>query len=91
MFGDQFASQLVGVKAGQWQGPVQSGYGSHLVFVSERIEGHLPALSEIRDAVQREWANAKRIESEDKFYQALLQHYTVRIEPPEEKKVAEVR
>lgn len=91
MFGEQFASQLVAVKTGQWQGPLQSGYGSHFVFVSDLIEGHLPALPEIRDAVQREWANAKRIESEDKFYQALLQHYTVRIEPPEEKKVAEVR
>lgn len=91
MFGEQFTSGLAAMKTGQWQGPVQSGYGSHLVFVCERTEGHLPALAEIRSEVQREWANAKRFESEEKLYQALLNHYTVRIEPPEEKKIVQVR
>lgn len=90
MFGEQFASGLATVKTGQWQGPVQSGYGSHLVFVSERTEGHLPALAEIRNEVQREWANAKRLESENKSYAMLLQHYNVKIEPPEEKKLVQV-
>jgi hypothetical protein len=90
MFGEQFASVLATVKTGQWQGPVQSGYGSHLVFVSEHTEGHLPALAEIRSEVQREWANGKRFESQEKLYNALLKHYTVRIEPPEEKKIVQV-
>ena len=39
MFGEQFASGLAAAKIGEWQGPVQSGYGSHLVFVSERTKG----------------------------------------------------
>lgn len=89
-FGEQFASALATMKSGQWQGPVQSGFGSHLVLVSERVEGHLPALAEIRSEVQREWANTKRFETEEKLYQALLKHYTVRIEPPEEKKIVQV-
>ncbi len=90
MFGEQFASGLATVKTGQWQGPVQSGYGSHLVFVSERTEGRLPALAEIRNEVQREWANAKRLESENKSYAMLLQHYNVKIERPAEKKLVQV-
>jgi hypothetical protein len=90
MFGEQFASALATLKPGQWQGPVQSGYGSHLVFVSEHNEGRLPALAEIRGEVHREWANAKRSESEEKQYQSLLKHYTIRIEPPEEKKLVQV-
>ena len=89
-FGEQFASGLATLKTGQWQGPVQSGFGSHLVFVSERTEVHLPALAEIRTEVQREWANEKRFESEEKLYNALLKQYTVRIEPPEEKKIGQV-
>ena len=91
MFGEQFASQLLAVRMGQWQGPVQSGYGSHLVFVSERTDGHLPMLAEIRSEVRLEWANAKRLESEDKLYQALVQRYTVRIEPREQQQLTEVR
>lgn len=90
MFGEQFALGLTAVKTGRWQGPVLSGYGSHLVFVSERKEGHLPALEEIRSEVQREWANAKRFESEEKAYQAILKRYTVKIEAPDEKKMAQV-
>jgi hypothetical protein len=91
MFGEQFASQLLATKTGQWQGPVQSGYGFHLVFISERTDGHQPMLAGIRSKVQLEWANAKRLESEDKLYQVLLHRYTVRIEPREGQQLTEVR
>jgi hypothetical protein len=95
-FGDEFSSKLSGLQPGHWQGPVESGFGLHLVFVSERLEGGLPALAEVRDAVRREWDNARRMEANEKFYQELLKHYTVTIEPPppaaeKEKKLAEVR
>jgi parvulin-like peptidyl-prolyl isomerase len=91
IFGEQFASGLLAVKTRQWQGPMQSGYGFHLVFVAERKGGYLPVLAEIRSDVQREWANAKRLESEDKLYEGLLQRYTLRIEPREQRQLAEVR
>jgi hypothetical protein len=91
MFGEQFASGLSAVAPGLWQGPVDSGYGAHLVYVSERSEGRLPALVEIHDEVRREWLNVKRVEATDKLYQALLQGYAVRIEPAEKRKVAQVR
>ena len=65
---------------GQWQGPIESGYGAHLVLVSERTEGRMPALAEVREAVQREWANARRLEANEKFYQELLKRYAVTIE-----------
>jgi hypothetical protein len=90
-FGDQFASGLSALEPGQWQGPINSGYGVHVVCVVERSEGRLPALAEIRDEVRREWFNANRVEATDKLYQALLQGYTVKIEPAESKKVAQVR
>jgi len=88
VFGDQFASALANLPAGHWQGPVTSGYGAHFVFLSHRTERSLPALAEIRDQVRREWFDAKRNEATEKFYQSLLKRYTVKIEPPEEKKVA---
>ena len=37
LFGDKFAATLDGLPPGRWQGPVESAYGVHLVFVSERI------------------------------------------------------
>ena len=82
-FGEKFAAKLGELSPGQWQGPVESGYGVHLVFVSERTEGRLPALEEVRDAVRREWANARRLEANEKLYEAMLKRYTVTIERPQ--------
>jgi len=82
-FGEKFAAQLGELASGQWQGPVESGYGVHLVLVSERTEGRLPELADVRDVVGREWANARRLETNAKFYQELLERYTVIIERPE--------
>lgn len=79
-FGEAFAEKLSGIQTGQWQGPVESGFGVHLVKISERTEGRLPALTEVRDAVRREWDNARRLESNEKTYQGLLKRYTVTIE-----------
>ena len=83
-FGERFATALLGLPVGRWQGPVESTYGVHLVLVSERTEGHLPALSDVRNAVQSEWANARRLEAKERFYGELLERYTVTFEGPVE-------
>lgn len=79
-FGDEFAAKLGELVPGQWQGPVESGYGVHLVLVSERTQGHLPALAEVRHLVRREWDNARRQEGSSRFYEELAKRYTVTIE-----------
>ena len=82
-FGEKFATALGGLPVGQWQGPVESAYGVHLVFVSDRLAGAVPEFADVRDAVRREWETAQRQEANDKFYRELLKHYTVTIENPE--------
>jgi parvulin-like peptidyl-prolyl cis-trans isomerase-like protein len=79
-FGAQFAAKLGGIPLGHWQGPVESGYGVHLVLVSERTEGGVPLLADVRDAVRREWDTARRREANEEFYAKLLERYTVTIE-----------
>jgi hypothetical protein len=82
MFGEAFATKLSGLQQDQWQGPVESGYGVHLVKVSERSEARLPALADVREVVRREWDNARRQEANEKFFQELLKRYVVTIEQP---------
>jgi hypothetical protein len=79
-FGEHFAATLAEVPTGQWAGPVTSAYGSHLVFVAQRTGARVLALEEVGDAVRREWVNAQRAESSEKFYQGLLKSYSVTIE-----------
>ncbi len=84
-FGQQFADELVSIEAGSWQGPILSGYGVHLVFVSERTDSRMPALDEVRSAVERDWLSAKRKESNESYFEKLLETYTITIEKPETK------
>jgi hypothetical protein len=74
---------------------VESGSGVHLVFITEPTTGCVPALEEIRDAVRREWANARRLEANEPFYQGLLKRCSVTVERPQpagiERRVTEVR
>lgn len=82
LFGDKFAVRLAELTPGSWQGPVESGYGVHLVFVGDRTDGGAPALGDVRDAVYREWANAKRLDANEAFYRSLRKKYSVTIERP---------
>jgi hypothetical protein len=94
-FGEDFTAKLGGLQAGRWQGPVESGFGVHLVFISERTEGRMPALADVRGAVRREWENTRRLEANEKFYQELQKRYMVIIEQPmrteEGEKVARIK
>jgi hypothetical protein len=94
-FGEKFATELRKLPLGEWHGPIDSGYGVHLVWVGGRTDGRVPALAEVRGAVQREWVNARRLEGNRRFYQELLKHYTVTVEHPqpaeEPRKLAEAK
>jgi hypothetical protein len=80
MFGSEFADAIGEAKAGVWIGPIASGFGLHIVRVSERQEGRVPALTEVRDAVLREWSNDKRKQLESERLAALLSRYEVTVE-----------
>jgi hypothetical protein len=81
-FGEGFVEQLFVVAPGRWQGPIPSSFGAHFVFVDERVKGSLPPLNTVRDAVRREWQNARQIEAEQKLYRSLRDRYQIVIEAP---------
>jgi hypothetical protein len=80
--GEQFAAKLVTLQPGRWQGPVESVYGLHLVFVSKRTEARAPTLADVRGAVRLEWDNSRRLEAKEKSYREMLKRYTVTVEEP---------
>jgi hypothetical protein len=82
VFGNEFAHQISELAPERWAGPVQSSYGWHLVYVSERMEGRPRPLAEVREAVQREWLEARRREVVDSTYSKLRAKYVVVVEAP---------
>ena len=83
-FGNGFAESLVELSPGQWHGPVLSGYGVHLVYVSTVSEPPAPVFEELRERVVQDWKTEQGEELNEKFYASLREQYTVVIEEPEE-------
>ena len=81
-FGDNFTIAISSLQKGQWQGPVRSGYGFHLVLLEDVTLSREPELAEVRPEVEREIMNERRLETLDAFYQGLRGKYEVIIEDP---------
>src|SRR5215475_1160656 len=87
-FGPQFAVALEKVKPGSWQGPIESGYGWHLVFVDTVIPGRIPAFEEIESEVKTAWLSEQKALACQKAYQTMRAKYTVLLPAPPDKQTA---
>jgi hypothetical protein len=80
IFGDEVAAAATNAPLNEWTGPVASAYGLHLIRVTARQAGEVPALSEVREDVLREWLHARRAEFAKTRDAALRARYSVTIE-----------
>jgi peptidyl-prolyl cis-trans isomerase C len=87
-FGPQFVVALEKLKPGSWQGPVESGYGWHLVFVDTVIPGRVPALEEIEPDVKTAWLGEQKANAWQKAYTEMRAKYTVLLPAPPDKDAA---
>lgn len=81
IFGDPFAAELAKMEVGAWHGPIESGYGLHLIYVAKRDDPAAPTLAQVRDAVLRAWNNDRAVHARETYYRQLQDRYTVVIEP----------
>ena len=77
MFGREFSEALATLPVGEWQGPVYSGLGAHLVRIDARSDSVLPALNSVRDQVVAEWRDAQRQEMNQAIYQRMREKYEI--------------
>ena len=81
-FGPQFAQAVTKLASGSWQGPIQSGFGWHLVFVDTVIPGRVPAFEEIEGEVKSAWLNEQKEKAWEQAYKDLRAKYTVLLPAP---------
>lgn len=79
-FGEAFADRVVAASPGRWSGPMASGFGVHIVYVRERVDGRLPTLDEVRPMVEREVSSERREQLMQRVYDELLSRYRVTVE-----------
>ena len=82
LFGSAFAAELFTLAQGVWVGPVESGFGLHLVRIDSRTPSILPPLEEVRDEVTYELKSQRQKEADSAFYKNLEQRYRIEIEQP---------
>jgi peptidyl-prolyl cis-trans isomerase C len=77
MFGAGFGTTVVSLEPGEWQGPLESGYGLHLVKVYNRVESRVPDWSEVGKQIHADMLYEARKAAEDQFYQEIAGRYRV--------------
>lgn len=82
VFGRGFAEAIENALTDRWSGPFESSYGLHLIRMTAREAGNLPAFEEVRSIIEREWFAERRRVANDNFYRTLRQRYDVEIRLP---------
>jgi hypothetical protein len=80
LFGKDFAEHLFTLKTNTWQGPIESGYGVHLVRISEKIDSRIPELAAVIDNVRNDWMFEQRQKTNREIYERLKERYEIVIE-----------
>lgn len=78
--GQEFTDSLFLWEPGRWNGPIPSGYGLHIVYVHSRTESRIPALEEVREAVEADIMDEIRRQTNDLFYSGLRSNYEIEMD-----------
>jgi peptidyl-prolyl cis-trans isomerase C len=77
LFGPVFARAVFGVAPGAWAGPIESGYGWHVVWVDALTPARVPAFEEVERDVKTAWLEDRRADMREKTFEAMRARYTV--------------
>ena len=79
-FGSVFANALPNVSVGKWEGPVQSGFGYHVVYIKERVEPQIPPLDAIKEKVLTDLIYEQENLMDSLIYVELKKKYAIEFE-----------
>lgn len=80
MFGADFARAIFLLKPGSWAGPVKSGYGVHLVRVTDPSPATQRPFEEVRPKILEEWRHQQETEAKAVYLSKLREKYGVVID-----------
>lgn len=78
-FGSGFAEDLLDLEPG-WHGPIGSGYGIHLVNITERVESRVPEYDEVRDRLVMDFNRMRRDRANEALFEGLSERYDIEVD-----------
>lgn len=76
-FGEEFARTVVKLKPDEWQGPIESSFGQHLVRVTDRQEAEARPFDVVRNELIEEWRRRAQETAKNAYFKGLLQRYDI--------------
>ena len=80
VFGDKFSHALFGLDAEQWQGPVLSEYGAHLVLIHQISASYIPGFMDIRSRVLNDFMQEKLVNLKEKSFSDMRARYQIHVD-----------
>lgn len=80
LFGQEFTEELFQTTTGTWQGPIASGYGLHLVRISEKVDARMPELAAVIDKVRTDYMFEQRQKTNREIYERFKERYEIVVE-----------
>jgi hypothetical protein len=78
VFGTRFAEELLKLRPGKWNGPVESGLGWHLVWVDAITPRRTPDFEEVDvSEIKSQWLAAQRAETKRELFAAMRARYEI--------------
>ena len=82
LFGQGFAEQIFQLGTDSWLGPIESGYGLHLVRINEKIDARMPELAAVIDKVRTDYMFEQRQKTNKAIYERFRERYEIIVEMP---------
>jgi len=83
VFGKVFYTSINTLETGQWLGPIESGFGNHLVFIKGKVAAPKKEFLQVLDELKRDWRSKQAQSSLQNDYEILRSKYNITIESPD--------
>lgn len=75
--GNDFSKSLEQVEKGSWTGPVQSGFGYHLIYLTDKTGPQIPEIESIKDDLLRDMEYDNQKQLNDLIFKELKKNYSI--------------
>jgi len=78
--GLQFSDHLKSLKTNGWTGPIQSGFGYHLIYITDKTGPQIPDFEIVKNDLQRDFEYVNQKQLNEQLLQELKKNYTIQFD-----------
>jgi len=80
LFGADFAKSIFAAEGKNWQGPIESAFGLHLIRIDDLTAKVIPTLTDVRSQVETAWQDQAQRAANTERLKTLIKKYKVNVE-----------